>query len=538
MHHILVTEVLILLLIGMPLALLMRRFGLSSLLAYLVAGAMAAVFGLTDSPEVTTLAEIGATLLLFTIGLEMDLRMIRRQLRQIVIAAMGQLGSTIALGTWLLHLLGLSWPAAFAIGSCLGLSSTLVVIRALDERHLRERREGQTVLGVLLTQDLCLPLLLVALTLVLPGDGAERPSLWLQGLGLVGILGLTVLLRAGLADSILGRLFATRLPELEVAAGVLAALGAAWFSVHMGLGEAVGAFCAGIALGSDQHRRTIETSMRSLEGLFAIVFFTSIGLQFDLGYVLAEPLLVCGALLVSVLMKAVLAALALRLSGLDWRGAIGSGLMLGQVGEFSFVLAATAFGGGAGVLEEQHFKLVVAVTCLSLALTPILIALGTPLLPRSILERITGRSQTVVVAGLGPVGNTVVQALHDAGADLLLIDRNPKLLEPWANTSGVRCLQGQIEAVEQWLPQLGARPRAVVLAFPIPDTSALVAERLRAHDPELVLVARCPYRAQIPILTQAGIQHVICDEDATAAALQPLITNQLIQQAKTERLGS
>ncbi|MFW5845532.1 MAG: cation:proton antiporter, partial [Planctomycetota bacterium] len=425
MHSELVTEVLALLLIGLPLAMLARRIGVSSLLAYLLAGGVAGYVGLAKVHDVEILAQIGASLLLFTIGLEMDLMAIRRNLRQIVIAAVGQLGSTIAITTVLLHLMGQSWAAAFAIGSCLGLSSTLVVIKALDERHLRDRPEGRTIMGVLLTQDLCLPLLLVALTLVLPRmDNAYLPPIWLQGLGLVGIFTITIVLRGGLADRLLDRLFATRLPEMEVAAGVLAALGTAWFSVHMGLGEAVGAFCAGIALGSDQHRHSIETSMRPLEGLFAIVFFTSIGLQFDIHFVLAQWPLVLAALTASVLMKAILAGIALRLSGLSWRAAVGSGLMLGQVGEFSFVLAATAFAGGDGVLPEVIFKLVVAVSCLSLALTPILILLGIPMLPRSELERIGGRTTTVVVAGLGPVGNTVVSALHNAGIDLLLVDRN------------------------------------------------------------------------------------------------------------------
>ncbi|MFW5829835.1 MAG: NAD-binding protein [Planctomycetota bacterium] len=168
-----------------------------------------------------------------------------------------------------------------------------------------------------------------------------------------------------------------------------------------------------------------------------------------------------------------------------------------------------------------------AIACLSLALTPVLISLAVPLLPRSPLERLSGRSEDIVVAGLGPVGNTVVQALQRAGHRLFLVDRNPKLLAPWQHTERVTCIQAGVEDLESWLPQLGARPRAMVLSFPIADTSALVAERIRKLDRHLPIIARCPYRSQIAILTQAGIQHVICDEDATITAFEPLLAQAL-----------
>lgn len=530
MHSDLIADLIALVGIGLPLALLARRLGMSTLVAYLGAGALAAGIGFIDAADVAILSEVGASLLLFAIGLEMDLFAIKRQLRQILTAAIGQLGSTILLGTLLLVLLGLDWAAAFAIGACLALSSTLVVLRALDEGHLRHRREGQTVLGLLLTQDLCLPLLMIILTLTLPGE-AHRP-LWLQGLGLIGVLGGTYLVRR-YGSRLLDPIFAARMPEIEVAFAVMVAIGAAWLSAHLGLGEAVGAFCAGIALGSDEHRHTVESAIKPFEGLFAILFFTAIGLQFDHVFVLDHLPMVLGALGIAVVLKSLLAGAALRLSGLAWAPAIGCGLMVGQVGEFSFVLASTAHAGGAGVLDEEVFRLIVAVACLSLALTPLLIGLARPLLPRPAHEDIAGRSSAVVVAGLGPVGNTVVNVLHKAGHHLLLVDRNRHLLAPWQDVPHIDCVQGGIENLDSWLPVLGARPRAVILSFPIADTSALVAERLRGNDPELTIIARCPYHSQISILIAAGVQHVICDEDATALALEPILAQALIRKEQT-----
>jgi monovalent cation:H+ antiporter-2, CPA2 family len=530
MHNELLEDLLLLMVLGMPMALVARRLGLSTLVAYLGAGAVARGFVKPD--DVHILAELGASLLLFAIGLEMDLVAMRRRLKQIIIAALGQLGGTIGAATLVLAALGLDWTAAFAIGCCLGLSSTLVVLRALEERGLRHRNEGQTVIGLLLTQDICLPILLVILALVL--SGSEGPGLGSQVIGLVVIGVGTLLLRRFLGASLLSRILAAGLPELEIAFSITVALGAAWLSDFFGIGAAAGAFCAGLAMGSDEHRHAVETSIRPFEGLLAIVFFISIGMQFDAGFVLNHLPTVIGALLVSVVLKAVLAAQALRLSGLTWPAAIGCGLIVGQIGEFSFVLAAAGYQGGDGPIASDDYHLIVAVACLSLALTPLLIAIAVPLLPRSPLERIVGRSQKIVIAGLGPVGNTVVSALHETGHELFLVDRNPKLLAPWERTARITCLQAGIEDLESWLPKIGARPRVVVLSFPIADTSALVADRIRKLDPRLPIIARCPYRAQIPVLTQAGVQHVICDEDATIAALEPLLVEVLAQDRRLE----
>lgn len=532
MHGAPVAEVLLLLVVGMPLALVARRLGLSALVAYLATGGVVAAAGWTDPAEVAPLAEMGASLLLFSLGLELDLLALRRRLRQVLIGAFGQICTTAAAGFGVMLLLDAPWRSAFVVGACLALSSTLIVLRALDEQRLRNREEGQTVLGLLLAQDMSLAPLMLVLSLVLrpePGTpaAAHAPEPWLMALGIVLVVAATVLMRRALASRLLARIRGAQVPELEVAFSVTAALGAAWLTEQLGLGTAVGAFCAGLALGGDEHRHAIETATRPLQGLMAIIFFIAIGLQFDHRFVLANPALVLGGLVVSVVIKSALAGFALRLGGLPLRSAIGAGIMVGQVGEFSFVLAAHAYRGGAGPLDSETYRLIVAVACLSLAATPALVVLAQRFLPRSSLADVTRKGEVVVVAGLGPVGNTVVEALHRAGHPLLLVDRNEKLLEPWRGVGGIRLHLGRIEDMEDWLPALGERPRVVILTFPIPDTSAVVADRLRRMDPSLVIIARSPFTAQVDILRNAGVQHVICDEEATANALGPLLASAL-----------
>jgi monovalent cation:H+ antiporter-2, CPA2 family len=546
MGHGAVGAILILLTIGLPLVLLTSRLKVGALAAYLLTGAIAgwlgqkwSFFSAVNHENLEPLAEVGASLLLFSLGLELDLPGMRQRLRQVVVSVTVQMGLTLVVGTLAVMSFGLPFAYAFAVGCCLTMSSTLLVLRALDERRLRNREEGKTVIGLLLAQDLCLAPLLAVLGLVLKSDRAANP--WVMLLALVGCLVGTVFTRRVLASALLSRVRALSLPELEVAFAVIFALGAAWLTEAAGLGSAVGAFCAGLALGGDEHRHAVETSTRPLQGLMAIIFFSAMGVLFDPYYVRDHFLLVAVALMVSVAVKAALAAAALRIAGLSKRSAIGGGIMTAQMGEFSFVLAATAFGH-ASPTSALHglYQLVVAVTVLSLAATPLLISLSVRFLPRSPIEDIDITGDTIVIAGLGPVGNTVVEALRDQGHPLLLVDRNRRLLAPWQETPGVRCHFGRIEDMDDWLPTIGHRPCLVVLTFPIADASALVTARLRAMDPELIIIARSPYEAQVEILRAAGAQFVICDERETTRALVPMLEEALAfrdrESTKTVRL--
>jgi CPA2 family monovalent cation:H+ antiporter-2 len=318
----------------------------------------------------------------------------------------------------------------------------------------------------------------------------------------------------------LSRVRAARLPELEVALAVVFALGLATLTERCGLGAALGAFCAGLAFGGNESRQTALAATTSLGALTGIFFFAATGAMFDPAWAWANAGMVLGALVVSVAVKAAIAAAALRLAGMPLRTAVGCGILLGNIGEFSFILAGAAFAGSTDPQVLALHRLIIAVTFLSFLLMPLIAWLAGRFLPRSSLETITDHGNTVVVAGLGPVGNTVVGLLRARGLPVMLVDRNENLLKPWRGAPGIACFRGPVEDIDQWLPLLGHRPSLVVLAFPVADTSAVVTRRLRQLDPGLVVIARAPYIAQIEVLRAAGAQEVICDEEATGNALE------------------
>ena len=529
MGHDVLGAVLVLLLIGLPMVALAQRLRVGALAGYLVAGAVAGygagqwggIFTNVTPANLGPLAEIGASLLLFALGMELDLTGFLRRWRTLAIGAGGTILLTLIGGVAMGMALGQPFPHAVAIGACLTMSSTLFLLRALDEHGLRNREEGAITLGVCLVQDLALAPLLVLIALAIPTT-AERPA-WTIGAGMVILLGATWAMRTLIASAMVARIKALQVPEIEISFAIALALGAAWAAEHAGLGAASGAFCAGLALGGGDHAKPLQASIRPLLGLMAVIFFTAMGVLFDPRYVIQHLPLVLGALLVATAHKALLAGFALRLAGLPIRSCLGGGLMLANIGEFSFVLAATAFGQDPALADL--YRLVVAVTCLSLLFTPLLMIVATRFLPVSRSASITTSGDSVVIAGLGPVGNSVVTTLKDLGYPLLLVDRNPHLLEAWQGQTGIITHQGRIEDMDDWLPRLGHRPALVVLTFPIPDASALVARRLMALDPDLVIVARSPFQGQEDILHAAGIRHVICDERETAKALLPVLIN-------------
>lgn len=542
MTHGPLAAVLLVFAIGLPLVMALHRLRLGALTAYLLTGALIGLLGrsvpqfaIATPAVLQPLAEIGASLLLFSIGLEFEFggMALRLRLRTVAVAAAAQIGLTTATGAAAGLAAGLPGGHAVALGCCLSMASTLFVLRGLDERGLRPRPEGRIALGVCLTQDLMIAPMLLLIALLSPAAHGPGPGAVAIGMALFA-LG-TWAFRRHLAAWLIDRVRALHVAEIEVAFTVTVALGAAWLSDLAGLGTALGAFCAGLALGGDRHRAAIESNTRPLQGLMAIVFFSAVGMLFDPAFVLAHPLLVAFALGVAVVVKALLAALAARIAGLPPRSAIGVGLMLGSIGEFSFVIAAASFAGSRDPREQDLYRLLIAITCLGLAFTPLLTRLAARFLPASVLEQITEHGATIVVAGLGPVGAATVRALAAMGQDLLLVDRNPRLLEGWRTTPGITCHLGRIEDMDDWLPALGHRPALVVLTFPIADTSAAVARRLIAIDPDLVVVARSPYERQVDLLRGAGVRHVICDERETAQALVPVLRAALEEAGRDPR---
>jgi len=347
-----------------------RRFGQPAIVGYIAAGVALgpAGFGIVlDRAAIGGLAELGVLLLLFVVGMELSIRTFRRLWHVYVSVTVLQ----AAAGTAVLLLLArvFDWPFGLALlmGFMVALSSTAVAIKMLDDMGLSRSRVGRVTVGVLIAQDLAVVPMILAVRAV--GDGGWG---WVD----VAKIAIAILLLVGLVI-VLGRGRRISLPFADVGrqrelAPVLAlafCFGAAALTGLAGLSAAYGAFLAGMVIGNSRERHALLDVTRPLESVLVMVFFVSIGLLVDVAYILDNAGLVLLLFLLVAMFKTVLNATLLRLFGQPWPQAFMAAILLAQVGEFSFLLAGA--GMSAGVIGEEGQRLIVAVTVLSLALSPL-----------------------------------------------------------------------------------------------------------------------------------------------------------------------
>jgi CPA2 family monovalent cation:H+ antiporter-2 len=321
-----------------------------------------------DREMVTELAELGVLLLLFVIGLELSLRAFRRVYRVAVLCALFQI--MISLGGAALLGLGFGWSPLLIVivGFALALSSTAVAIKLLDDIGELRSDVGRIAVGVLIAQDLAVvPMLLVVAGLA--GEGGFSVGAVLKLLVAVGLL--VAMIAYLTRRERLNMPFAGLLDEnveLTALTALAFCFGAALLSGAVGLSPAYGAFLAGLWLGNSNARTSVLESVLPIQGVLLMVFFLSIGLLLDLAFLLDNWAEVLVLLLVVTLVKTGLNVGILRLLGEPWPRAWLTGVTLGQVGEFSFVLVAA--GVNVGAVDGEAQRLINTVIALSLMTSP------------------------------------------------------------------------------------------------------------------------------------------------------------------------
>lgn len=350
----------------------MARVNQPAVFGYIFAGALFGPGGLgliEDREAVRLLAEMGVLMLLFLIGMELSLRSFRQIWKIALVATLGQVAVALACTLALGHYLGWSLPLSITLGFAVALSSTAVVIKMLEQLGELRTRVGQVTIGILIAQDLAVvPMILIVGSF--GGDG---------GIGLDALA--KVALSVGLLAALivyLSRRERLRLPmerlvgdhaDLTPLAGLAMCFGAAAISGLLGLSVAYGAFLAGLIIGNSNARAGMLHRAEPIQAVLLMVFFLSIGLLMDLAFLWNNLGTVLALVLVVTILKTAVNVGLLRLLGEPWPRAFETGVLLSQIGEFSFVLAA--LGLSVGVLEPDSHRLVVVVTILSLVLAPL-----------------------------------------------------------------------------------------------------------------------------------------------------------------------
>ena len=549
MHH--DTDLINIVAVGLGLAFifgaLANKLRLSPLVGYLVAGICVGPFTpgfVADQALANQLAELGVMLLMFGVGLHFSLKDLMAVKAIAIPGAIGQILVATLLGWGVASLMG--WPAMHGIvfGFSLATASTVVLLRAMEERRLLESLRGKIAVGWLIVEDLACVLALVMMPVLAgvfgPDAAKQNHSIGsvLADIGWTFVqLGLfvAVMLVVGrrVIPWILERIAGTGSRELFTLAVLAIALGVAFGSAMLfGVSFALGAFFAGMLLNESELSHKAATDSLPLRDAFAVLFFVSVGMLFNPMIIVEHPWQVLATVLIIMFGKSAAAFFIVRAFGHPTSTALTISASLAQIGEFAFIIAG--LGVALQILPPTGQSLVLAGALVSIMLNPLVFGLldrwqarQLALLPAEpVPEEADGPSRDLhdhaIVIGYGRVGSELAQVLRDKGVPVLVIDDNKEHVES-AHAAGIAAIRGSAAADRVLAEAHPERAKIAVLAIPQPLEAGEALAKLRAINPGLTLLARAHSDAEVRHLLEHGADGTVMAERELAYSLAEMI---------------
>jgi glutathione-regulated potassium-efflux system protein KefB len=495
---------------------LFKRLGLGSVLGYLAAGLLLGPSGIAlidDPASVLTTAELGVVMFLFIIGLEMEPSKLWALRKQIFGLGVVQVGGCGALLTGVGILLGFAPVVAFIFGMGFVLTSTAIVMQILGERGELATDSGQKMISILLLEDLAIVPLLAAVAILAPSGGDESLVARLVGIGgAIGAILLLIFLGQRIMNPFFAMLAATRLREVMTAAALLVVLGSALLFQVSGLSTAMGAFLAGVLLSTSTFRRQIEADVEPFRGILLGLFFLAVGMMLDLAVVAQNWAIVAMSVVAYMLVKATAIygiARALRSSHGE---ALERAVLMGQGGEFAFVLYTTA--AAAGIIDGPTNAIFTATVVVSMVLTPFFIAGLRFVMPKAAeqsmdgVEEANGLSARVLMIGFGRFGQIASQPLLAMRHSVSIIDNDTEMIRAAAQI-GFKVYYGDGTRLDI-LRAAGAETADVILICTDgKQQTTRIAELLRDEFPLVKVMARAFDRGHAIELIKTGVDFQI-----------------------------
>ena len=405
--------------------------------------------------------EFGVLLLLFAIGIEFTFDKLTATAKYMFLGGILQMGLTIGLTIVVCNVCnGIGWVGGLALGSVAALSSTALVYKSLEDAGLADSKRAQATLGLLIFQDIALVPLLLILPRVL-GIEADESGLWISNpwidmtIKSALFCGIVIALKIANMRLIVPWLAKLQTNDMVVLYAIIVLLGMCVVAFSLGLTPALGALAAGVALGENRLTHQIDALVMPFREAFSAMFFISLGMLTDFSYVFGHPIVCVVALVGAVAFKALCASLALRVCGMDSRGALAFGTSIAQIGELAFMILTLA--RTAGAIEEDVYDTMLFVSVASLVITPNMVKIATTKfgmkpevvetksevdsLSPELREKIAKATGHAVVIGAGHIGKRVADELISLGANVCLVDFNPVNLHPF-NQNGIPTVTG------------------------------------------------------------------------------------------------
>jgi CPA2 family monovalent cation:H+ antiporter-2 len=487
-----------------------RILKLQPFVGYIIIGILFGSFLPKDLIEIDKLAEIGAILLLFSLGLELSLSKLQRILKVAVWGGIIQLVFSSVLFFIILLLFGFSQVLSLILAIGFSLSSTAVVVKLLSEKGDLESVHGELMVGWLLVQDLAVLPIMIFLTSL-----STRGGNWFLSLALMSakgflIIGLVVLLGRLILPYLIHKVASFNSRELLLLLSVIFALGTAFLVNLFGFSFALGAFLAGVVISDSQEKHAVFAETRSLRDLFVALFFVTLGFSLIPSVFIKSSFLILILVLLIFLVKFLVFLLVNFTFGYYGKAAIISSLGLTQVGEFSFIIFSQA--NLLGLISPENASLGIAVALSSLILSPIvfkysytlwkrlkLAAENRPFLLKYMLSPERNKNHNlgelsghIVVCGFGRVGKWVCKALESLGIDFVIVDYNEKAIRE-AKEKGIKVIYGDASDPEIIKQAQVASSKCVVIAIPDKLAQEELITHIQTISPNVKIFARAHF---------------------------------------------
>ncbi|GAB5408990.1 MAG: cation:proton antiporter [Balneolaceae bacterium] len=548
-------EIVALFLVSVIIAFLCYKIKLVPIVGFLIAGVVIGpnALGLVQDQElVDMLAEIGIILLLFTIGIEFSLEKLARIRSAIFIGGGLQVLLTVASVLGIFLLLNINWKIGIYTGFLVALSSTAIILGLLSEQNKTDTPTGRLSLAVLIFQDFAIIAMVLLVPLLSGESGSTLDILIVLGKAVLLIIGIVLLARK-IVPWILDKVAQTRRQELFLLTVMAICFGTAALTNLADVSLALGAFLAGLVVSESQYSDHALSEILPLKTIFNAVFFVSVGMLLDVSFVIEYPLLLLGIASGVLVLKFVLSSISLLVLGYPIRVAAASGIVLAQIGEFSFVLERAGRNaglepGGFGEIGSQMF---IAVSVILMLLTPLFLSISPKvgeILSKTPLKRLGEKRKKkseskseikledhVILVGYGPAGRNLARIFSETNIPFIVIEMNPKSVNEM-HEHGINAIYGDATRTHILEHAQIQKAKLCVIAINEPDANPRIIKLAKYLNPTLQVIVRTRYLSQAEAMEMAGADTVVPEEMETTVRLFStvlsayMITEEEIQQ--------
>jgi CPA2 family monovalent cation:H+ antiporter-2 len=520
-------QLIIILGFSIPVIYIFNKIKLPSIIGFLITGIIIGPFGLKlidDMAGIQLMAEIGVAFLLFTIGIEIRLSRFLKHLSEILLTGGLQILCTFFVGMIIGFTMQLSISQSIFIGFILVHSSSALILKILKDRDDEASPQGRISIGVILFQDM----MVVPMMLLIPFlAGESGPDALMIIWKLVkSILIIVVILVAAryVIPRVLERLVNMNMRDVLVIASVVITMGIAGITESLGLSLAIGAFLAGLALSDTDFTHQIISDISPFRDVFLSVFFVAFGMILNLDFLRENPDYIILISLIIIMIKATIVFGLVKLLKYPLRVALLSGVLLSQIGEFSFVLASQGFKNN--IISNDIYQTFIGASVLTFIVTPLLTSLVYYLLARKNIFDPTQRdvkldvrvpvSNHVIICGMGLNGRNLVKVLKDTAINYVIIDLNFQKIKKSKSKGDKNTIWGDASSVEILRRANVEAARVMVIAISDRFLTKSCLSNAKAIHPNLHVIVRTKYVADIEDLLAMGADDVIPEEFETS----------------------